>query len=374
MKIQSHQGVIALALGLVSEGDLQLAEAARKALKREGILQDIILPGPGFEGIIRELASCGKLAGAIGNFMSPRWVHDLQQQGVPVVQLGQWDDQGIPCVGINEEIVAMESLRSFLKSGIQSVSYIGPAGPSGSSRLGELFRCKAVHHGVPVEMIQDLSPPILQRRLKELHLPSGLLCFSDQLAGSVIRMAKDSGLRIPRDLAVIGVGNERMESVRAGIGISSFEASSEIIGRKSGELLAKLLHHVAAEGSILIAPRFHARESSMRNDSGVDRALAYLHSYPESPVNVGELARIAGMSRRSFETAMKAERGETPGNLLIGMRRKRAEELLQSSHLPIGEIANLCGYREPALFSTAFKRWTGRSPREFRQLTESKGN
>lgn len=374
MKIQQNQRIIALALSLLSEGDLQLVEAARKALKEAGIDQEIIMPGPGFEGVLRELASHGKLTGAIGDFMSPRWVQDLQQEGVFMVQLGRWDDDAIPCVAIDLEAVAQEALESFLKTGMTSVAFVGPVGPAGSARLGELFQSKATLKEVPIRMIQDLSPPILQRRLEELPRPSGLLCFSDQLAGIVIRIARGAGLRIPNDLAIIGVGNETMESVRAGTGISSFEAPSEIIGRKSGELLARLLHNKSGENSILIPPRFHARESSMKSGSGVERALAYLQSNPDSAVNAGELARIAGMSRRSFETALKAERGETPGNMLIGLRRRKAEELLREPHLSIGEIARRCGYPEPALFSTAFKRWTGRSPRDFRKLTESKEN
>jgi AraC-like DNA-binding protein len=79
------------------------------------------------------------------------------------------------------------------------------------------------------------------------------------------------------------------------------------------------------------------------------------------------LARIAGMSRRSLEKKLKASLGKTPGELLRKTRQERAEKLLKTTDLPITQIARECGYVEPALFSTAFKRWCGKSPRDFRR-------
>jgi AraC family transcriptional activator of mtrCDE len=75
------------------------------------------------------------------------------------------------------------------------------------------------------------------------------------------------------------------------------------------------------------------------------------------------------MSRRSFEKALRQAEGLTPGALLKQIRRKRAEELLRETTLGIGLVGRECGYDELAVFSAAFKRWTGRSPREFREDT-----
>ena len=64
---------------------------------------------------------------------------------------------------------------------------------------------------------------------------------------------------------------------------------------------------------------------------------------------------------------MRKQTGTSPGIYLQQMRRKRAEQLLGSEELAISDVGRECGYAEPAVFSAAFRRWTGKSPREFRK-------
>jgi AraC-like DNA-binding protein len=46
--------------------------------------------------------------------------------------------------------------------------------------------------------------------------------------------------------------------------------------------------------------------------------------------------------------------------------RERAETLLRQGHLPIAEVSYLVGYAEPSNFHRAFRRWTGRTPTQWR--------
>jgi AraC-like DNA-binding protein len=47
--------------------------------------------------------------------------------------------------------------------------------------------------------------------------------------------------------------------------------------------------------------------------------------------------------------------------------RQRAEHLLLERRVPIGEVSYLLGYAEPSNFHRAFRRWTGRTPAEWRE-------
>jgi AraC-like DNA-binding protein len=52
------------------------------------------------------------------------------------------------------------------------------------------------------------------------------------------------------------------------------------------------------------------------------------------------------------------------------MRRTLAENELNNSDRKVAEIAAMVGYLDPTVFSRAFKRWTGVSPREFRKQSQ----
>ncbi len=158
-----------------------------------------------------------------------------------------------------------------------------------------------------------------------------------------------------------------MESLNAGIGISSFEIPHGEIGLKAGSIMANLIKKInITETSVKVMAKLHERDSSIRSPSGVLRVLAHLRSNPGTSMSAGELAKFAGMSRRSFENAIFAECGRSPGILLQELRRAHAEKLLRETRLKISVVSRECGYEEAAVFSTAFRRWTGKSPRDYR--------
>ena len=72
-----------------------------------------------------------------------------------------------------------------------------------------------------------------------------------------------------------------------------------------------------------------------------------------------------GVSRQTLFRRLKAE-GTSFEAVLDGLRRRLALDYLSARKVSVNETAYLVGFSEPAAFSRAFKRWTGRSPREVR--------
>lgn len=367
-KILSKKRLIVIALPLLSESEILLVQAIREELGRHGDFEVMVLSG-GYEALIRNLAERGELVGAIGDFMSGVWLESLLSHGVKVVRIGDgFEDReiaGSSSVGSDLGLMGREAARVLLGDGVKGVGYLGPAGAPGAVYLGEAFTAASAGTGHQVSRCTSPSGIMLRNFLRSLPLPAGLLCATDHLARIAIAAATEEGLRVPQDLAVIGVGNARLESLHAGMAISSFELPLREIGRSAGAAMADLLQGRKV-GAVTIGPLLHERESSLRTASGVERALAWLRSHPDAAITAGELARLAGMSRRSFEMALRAERNISPGELLRSMRQNRAEKLLTETQLDIAAIGSECGYPEAAVFSAAFKRWTGRSPRDFR--------
>lgn len=81
--------------------------------------------------------------------------------------------------------------------------------------------------------------------------------------------------------------------------------------------------------------------------------------------SIDAIAPALAMSRQTLYRRLKAE-GATFEEVLEGLRHKMALHYLQGKKVSVNETAYLVGFSDPAAFSRAFKRWTGKSPKEMR--------
>ena len=95
----------------------------------------------------------------------------------------------------------------------------------------------------------------------------------------------------------------------------------------------------------------------------VENAIAPL--LPHGRARADEIARQLGMSLRTLERRLRSE-GLTFAGLLSELRADLAKRYLLEEDLAISKIAWLLGYQDVTAFTHAFKRSTGKSPREAR--------
>jgi AraC-like DNA-binding protein len=82
--------------------------------------------------------------------------------------------------------------------------------------------------------------------------------------------------------------------------------------------------------------------------------------------SLGQIARHVSMSERTLARHLEDE-GTTYKALLEDLRRRLARRYVRRSELPFAEIAALLGFSQAAAFHRAFRRWTGRTPLEYRR-------
>jgi AraC-like DNA-binding protein len=78
-------------------------------------------------------------------------------------------------------------------------------------------------------------------------------------------------------------------------------------------------------------------------------------------IGIDSVARAFGLSRQTLYRRLKAE-GATFEQVLDGLRRRLALRFIEAEGVAVKEAAWRLGFSDPAAFSRAFKRWTGRSP------------
>jgi transcriptional regulator GlxA family with amidase domain len=106
-------------------------------------------------------------------------------------------------------------------------------------------------------------------------------------------------------------------------------------------------------------------------DSGDGNRLADVIAWARANLDrqlpLDELAARALMSRRSFVRHFRAATGTTPHAWLLSQRLGLAQELLETTSLPVEQIAGRVGYRSAAVFREQFTARRGLAPRDYRR-------
>jgi AraC-like DNA-binding protein len=90
----------------------------------------------------------------------------------------------------------------------------------------------------------------------------------------------------------------------------------------------------------------------------------------EPTLDTERIAALFDLSKRTLARRLQ-QQGTSVSAELAALRRARAEDLLRGGELSISEVGARVGYLEAAVFSRAFRRWTGLTPTEYR--TRSRG-
>jgi AraC-like DNA-binding protein len=102
-------------------------------------------------------------------------------------------------------------------------------------------------------------------------------------------------------------------------------------------------------------------------DKRISRVLTAIHTRPEQPWTVPELAQLAFMSRSTLATRFQQLVGHSPADYVATCRMDRAMDLLRLGDAPVDDIAERIGYQSPASFTRAFQKRVGLTPHQWRQ-------
>ncbi|MFS8098708.1 AraC family transcriptional regulator [Lentzea alba] len=184
----------------------------------------------------------------------------------------------------------------------------------------------------------------------------------------------------PRDIGRIGEGHD---TTLLGAGFTCapetaqlLETLPPVVHARTGKVKATIeLIRTEIDGGKMILDRLcqvlllqvlrdHTHSAELHPQLGP--ALQALHANLAHPWTVRELAGVAAMSRSTFFLHFKEIVGMTPLDYLLRLRMQEASRALRDTKDTVASIASTVGYRTESAFSAAFKRFTGRSPGEYR--------
>ena len=91
-------------------------------------------------------------------------------------------------------------------------------------------------------------------------------------------------------------------------------------------------------------------------------------NYSDSNFNISNLADTLHLSLSYLSTVFKNATGQNISSFLSAKRLEQARELLRDASIPIRDVCFSSGYDDPRYFAKFFKKHTGMTPSEFRNL------
>ncbi len=322
-----------------------------------------------------------------------RYVLELVNRGVPVVNCGmEWGDtSGVMRVHLRHEDLNRQVVQHFKALGLRQMVALGhklslrPATFGVMQNLVKLA-AEAGLAGRIWDIGGEESPSASPRRLLEyeeetelaaylaaLPKPIGVFCCGDHIGYLVSEVARHLGLRVPKDLAVCGMG-ANIVGCLAHPPLSSVAGPAREIGRVAAEQLATWLATGACPTPAVEVPgaTLIQRESTVgrAGHAVLEAVRRHIAEHAVRGAPLGELVAISGFSVKTLVRQYEEAYGIKPLDEIHALRLAEAKRLLQETSHTVADIANRCGFTSQASFYNYFQRHEGCSPSYLRPKPE----
>ena len=214
-----------------------------------------------------------------------------------------------------------------------------------------------------------------QRRLctwlEALPRPCGIMVCNDRAGEGVLNACAMLGLRVPDDLAVLGVDNDRTICENTSPTLSSVDPCTEQSGFVAAKMLSEQMSgHGGRPTRKLFPPSNIVERASTRrlscDRSKVASALETIRCRACDGIGVADVVAEMGVSRRAAEKHFRLATGQSILEEINNVRFERVFELLRDPQRQIGAIAGLCGFSTEVALRKAFRLRTGMSMKDWR--------
>ncbi len=302
----------------------------------------------------------------------------------PAVAISAAHATPLPSVGPDEPAIGRMAAQHFIDRGFRHFAAVGfPDKPFSNQRL-DAFRLAIQGNAASFQIFGENDPNFMsltlgrQMRLRrkwltQLTRPVALFCTSDPLAMEVIEECRGEGLRVPEEVAVLGVDDDPMQCNLSWPPLSSIALPLREIGWTAASTLDRFMtnrtshrdHHQYLKPLGVVA-----RQSTniyAVDDLDIRNALHYIRENLSSPLTTAEIVDAITSQRRTLERKFKTILGRTINEEIRRVRVERALALMTSTNLPMHEVAARCGFGNQSWMTSVVHQATGRTPREHRR-------
>ncbi len=209
--------------------------------------------------------------------------------------------------------------------------------------------------------------------VKSLPKPVGIMACNDDRGQHILEICKLLNLKVPEEVAVIGVDNDPMICELGDPPLTSIALNVEPAGYAAAKLLGQLMDGEEMKGQQILVSATHVVQRQSTDLMAVDdvevaKAISYIKQNAKNKILVADVVKQTNLARRSLEIRF---RKVLHRSINREIRRTRVDwiiKLLIETDLPISEITSLFSFTDIEHISRYFKAETGMGLKEFRKL------
>lgn len=325
----------------------------------------------------------------IARTSSPKMVRAIRKSRIPAVLLEATDQHeaslnaslGISEIRPDTVAIARAAADHLIERGFQHFAYCGLADALWSAARQRAFYDYLSRRHVACTAFSIASPrgkpnwdrdrAALVRWLRDLPKPVGLMAANDDLAAKALDACLLADLRVPDEVAVVGVDNDELVCELSDPPLSSVDLDLELAGYDAAALLhAFMTRRARGYHTVQVKPRWVVSRRSTdviaQDDRLVAAALRFIHDHAVNPIGVPDVVAHVGLSRRSLERRFTAALGRTILEELTRRRLDRAKRLLLETDLSIERVAASAGFSATKRLVHAFRKLEAKLPHAYR--------
>jgi LacI family transcriptional regulator len=199
-----------------------------------------------------------------------------------------------------------------------------------------------------------------------------MTCHDDR-GHQVLDACRRANLRVPDEVAVIGVDNDPFLCNLCTPPLTSIDINPARIGYEAAAQLATMMNGGKPPRAPLllgpprgVAPR-QSTDMLAIDDEEVASAVRFVRENAIKGISVRDVLALATRAPSTLERRVKRLLGRTIKAEITRVKLSRARLLLSETELPIAHIATRCGFSEPRYFCEVFRGHEGMTATDYRR-------